>query len=410
VIPQVAVAGSAGSFLALGRGFTGTSAVSIGATAASSFTVQYDDAVSVNYPANLSLGSQPVTLTGSATPFTGSLFVVSPQAYAATTLGYPQQPDHVLATVWDAQRQVLYVAAAFAQSASNVVWRYAYANGSWSAAQTISIPDLRDLVLSNDATKLMALTSTAVLEFDATNPGSPTRTVTAPFTSGGANNTPIMLRFAFANDNHAFIATGLAGVAANTDSYIYQPITGTFFDLGSSSQLQSTAAGVGAGLVVSGDGSMIVASQNSTTAKPFEMEYLGGTGGIYLSNLPRPQVLDEPVAIDASAQSIVVNDGTNVDFVQTHGSSVATLPFSGTHYLVAVMNLQGTRTFVLEDDGKLHSFATNVNFAQVTEIGTGVALAPPSIQSPTLRTAITPDGATMFIAGDAGVAVVPAPN
>ncbi len=50
----------------------------------------------------------------------------------------------------------------------------------------------------------------------------------------------------------------------------------------------------------------------------------------------------------------------------------------------------------------------NTGSASVS-LGTGVAQSIPSTTSPTLRTAVTADGKTLFIAGDAGVAVIPAP-
>src|SRR5215472_16910957 len=112
-MPHVIAAGMTGSVVLRGNGFTGTTAVSFGTTAAASFNVVSDSMIRATYPASVTPGPQAITLTGSKQAFSGQVVAVGPQAYAATTLTYLSAPQRIVALVYDAQRQVLYVGADF---------------------------------------------------------------------------------------------------------------------------------------------------------------------------------------------------------------------------------------------------------------------------------------------------------
>lgn len=76
--------------------------------------------------------------------------------------------------------------------------------------------------------------------------------------------------------------------------------------------------------------------------------------------------------------------------------------------------LSGTLYILVQVSGmavaNVSQFAVSGNTGSATvSLGTGVAQSIPSTTSPTLRTAVTADGKTLFIARDAGVAVIPAP-
>jgi hypothetical protein len=254
----------------------------------------------------------------------------------------------------------------------------------------------------------MALTGSAVLEFDASNPTTPTRTITASFAGAGAANTPVLMRFAFANDGNALIATGLTGLQASADSYLYSPGPGTYLDLGAASQLSSTSAGITAGLVSSGSGEYVFATQSNAQATPLTVYYDGLTGMVVNTNFSVPQIVDQPLALDNFATRIILTNGT-ASYLTDAGQSNLGMLMAGAPILVVVVNPQATRAYVLRTDGLLHSYDLVTPPYGSVEIGTGTALLPPSKTSPTLRTAVTPGGATVFIAGDDGVAVVPSP-
>jgi len=422
VLPHVVVAGLTDQVLIRGSGLTGTTAVAFGATPAQSFSVVGDSLIKATYPATLSPGALAVHLTGSTKPFSGSVAVVGAEAYPATTLSYPQTPARVIATVFDAERQVLYVAASFASNqvvsnSNNQLWRYTYSGGGWSQPTVIGIPYLHDVALPGDGSKLQVLTDTAVLEYDAANPTTPTHTATASFASAEVPGATYLSRFAFGNDGTALVGTGWWGSQAATDAYLYDGVTGTYTDLGGAYQFMYSVDGSGTPLVASADGSVVLAAP----------AFAGSSGSVVydpITGLYRPlgdyivQATDQPPAVD--------NSGNHVIFTQYNQSPVlnANSSYNAFGYLpgttagsttqVVLVNPQGTRAYVLQSDATLHSIDLTAAPAgsqlSYPEIGAGVAQAIPSTTSPTLRTAVSADGKTLFIAGDAGVAVIPAPQ
>jgi hypothetical protein len=401
---------------------SGTTAVAFGATAAQSFSVVSDSLIRATYPATLTVGTLPVNLTGSAKAFASTVAVVGPQAYPATSLPYPQIPARIIAAVFDAERQVLYIAASFARSvnpsnSANQLWRYSYSGGTWSQASVLGIPYLHDVALPGDGSRLQVLTDTAVLEFDAANPITATRTATAPFAAADGPGAPYLSRFAFANDGTALVGTGEWASQAPTDAYLYDVTTGSFTDLGHAYQFMYSEDGSGTPLVASADGSLELGapsfpgSSGSVAYNPITGLYGPVVGFI-------TQATDQPPATD--------NTGTHVVFTESNQSPVvnANSAFGVTGYLagpsasanvqVVLVNPQGTRAYVLQSDATLHSIDLTATPAEAPltypELGTGVAQSIPSTTSPILRTAVTADGKTLFIAGDAGVAVIPAPQ
>ncbi|GEM_PF-2548675 len=422
VAPHAISTAASGNVVLRGHGFTGTSAVSFGGATASAFSVVSDSLITATYPAGLAVGTQVVTLTGGTSSFAGNVVVVGPQAYAATTLAYPHAPGRVLQVVFDAARQMLYVAVEFqGDPQAGQVWTYAYSNGAWAPAAIIPIIELRDVALSLDGSTLYALTSTAVLEYPASNPSAgPARTVTAPF-AASVIGAPCLVRFAFANDGTALVATGIYGSGAVADVYAYQAVAGTFADLGNAWRLATAPFGALGGtytgsLVASGDGSFVLATHNDPSATPVGFGYDAVAGIMQAAPVALNQIPDQPAALDDAAAHIVVTDGTTTEVLTTSAITGGIPPplGNGAFVLVTLVNSQGTRLYTVTADNQLHSFDLTAvpsgQPAMYPEIGTAIAFTPPRITSPTLRTAMTPDGETLFIAGDGGVAVVPAPQ
>jgi hypothetical protein len=427
VWPRVVPTDAPGEVVLRGSGFTGTTGVAFGGTSAKTIDIVSDTMIRATYLSGLGAGTQAITLTGGTSAFTGSVFGVGPTAFSATTLPYLQTPGRVIAVVFDAERQVLYVAVDFVGNpGAGQIWSYAYASGSWGAPDAIPVPYLRDIALSGDNATLYVLTNTEVLEYPAANPaGGPSRTVTAAFTTTNAGD-PSLVRFAFANDGTALIASGESGVGAETDVYAYQAGAGTFTDLGSSWRLPTTPEGALSGtfngnLIASADGSVLFATHNDPTLVPAAFEYIASTGAIGAAPVAQTQLSDQPAAIDTAGDKIVVTDGTHT-MVSDSGTMLGSIPppaaGSGALVKVAIVNPAGTRLYTVTADGLLHSFDLTATPsgqpAVYPELGTAVAVTIPIITSvllpqPTLRTAITPDGQTLFIAGTAGVVVVPAP-
>lgn len=422
VLPHVVVAGATGQVLIRGSGLSGTTAVSFGATAAESFTVVSDSLIRATYPATLTAGTLPVNLAGSAKAFASTVAVVGPQIYPATTLTYPQMPGRVIAALFDAERQVLYIATSLASSgnpsnATNQLWRYTYSGGSWSQATVLGIPYLHDMALPGNGSKLQVLTDTAVLEFDAANPTTATRTSTAPFASADGPAAPYLSRFAFANDGTALVGTGEWDSQAATDGYLYDVTSGSFTDLGHAYQFMYSEDGSGTPVVASADESVVLAapsfpgSSGSVAYNPITGLY-GPVFGFVT------QATDQPPATDNSGSHVVFTESNQSPVADANnGYSVAGYlagPTAGANVQVVLVNPQGTRAYVLQSDATLHSIDLTATPAGAPltypELGSAVAQAIPSTASTILRTATTADGNTLFIAGDAGVAVIPAPQ
>jgi hypothetical protein len=413
VMPHVVVTGTSGQVVIRGSGLTGTTSVSFGATPASSFSVINDSEVHATYPATLTAGSLAVSLNAGAKPFTGAVMAVAPVNYPAATLSFPAVPQRILATLYDAQRQVLYVAAAFSPTANNKLWRYAYSGGAWAAPQEIGVPDLRDIALPTDGSQLIALTSYSIVTYDAANPGAgPTQTLAAPFTSGGAAGTPIMESFAFANDGNALVVTGTAGGQGAGTTYLFAAGAGSFADLGSTNELWSDNNPGNDSIVPtmtsSADGSRIIATQSIVNAV---FNYSASTA-LMAQTIQFAQPSGQPAAIDNNADKIVFYDGNSVLVYDSNFLYLGGIPTLTAGTRLTLVNPQGTRLYVLTQDSQLWPFdltaATNAGaFPQTVA---AVPQAIPSTVSPILRAAVTPDGLTLFIVGDAGVAVVPAPQ
>jgi hypothetical protein len=416
VMPHAVTAGLAGQVVLRGSGFTGTTALSFGNSPATGFTVVSDSLIQASYPATLTPGSYALTLSGNSVAFAGSIVAVPTQGYAATKLSYPEAPERILATVFDAERQSLYIAATFATTSSNKLWQYKYSGGAWSAAHVITIPELRDVALSSDGTRLYVLTSNAVLELDAANPqGSALRTVAAPFTGSGIGSA-YLVGFAFANDGTALVATAYLGQNSLADTYVYSVAAGTFTDLGGTTQLPTDPSGVGAGLVASADGSLVVATQPDTFRFPKALEYnpekaLVSPVVFTIQQFPG----SHPAALDAGARRIATTDQNNLSICDAAANFLGYLNTIGFGLQrVVVVNPQGSRAFVLTAQDMLLSFDLSATPsgapASYPAIGPAIAQAVPALISQYLRTAVTPDGATLFIAGDGGVAIIAAPN
>lgn len=417
VMPHVVAAGLGGTVVLRGSGFTGTSAVSFGATPASSFTVVSDSLIHASYPATLPAGTQAIALSGGTSGFSGAIVAVGAQAYAAATLSYPATPQRIAAVVFDAQRQVLYVAAVFATTSSNQIWAYTYAGGSWSAPQAITVADLKDLILSADGSQLYALTGTSIEEFDASNPGgSVPVTVTAPFADGLPDGST-MLHFALANDGNLIIET-VFNTASFGDSYVFSVGSATFSDLGGNTQLMMHADGTAAAVGASPDGSLVVAAQwvYPGNSPPTGFGYTAATEVAGPFVIPANQIADQPVAFDTNGDKIAVTDGGIYSWIVDGGANIlGGIPSQiGAGIRVEIVNPQGTRAYELRSDATLHTFDLTATPsgapADYPETNAGVPQTIPSVTSQTLRTAVTPDGATLFVGGDGGVAVIPAPQ
>jgi hypothetical protein len=150
------------------------------------------------------------------------------------------------------------------------------------------------------------------------------------------------------------------------------------------------------------------------------VQYNASTTLMTQSRISIDQVSNQPPAMDSSASKrIVYND--NSAALQSSTSSVydsnysllGTLP--GAPARAIAVNRQGTRAYVLSKDATntLHTYdltTAPAGAGSYPEIGTGAAqTVPASTALIPVRFEISPDGNTLFLTGDTGVSIIPAP-
>jgi hypothetical protein len=224
--PSVGAAGVPGDVVLRGTGFTPVTSVSFGATPAISFTVMSDSEIRASYPALLS-GTLGISLNGGGVPFGQSLTLVPAGTLAAATLTYPALPQNMRGLAFDAVNQALFVGSGSVTPTNNQVLRFAFVAGAWQGSPlqpSATVPNLRNLTLSLDGTRLLALTDTTVTELD---PATLATLATRPRTTDGSTTSDSFLKGIVAtNDGQAFIVSSsgsfgedwLYAVAARTFS------------------------------------------------------------------------------------------------------------------------------------------------------------------------------------------------
>src|SRR4030095_15203593 len=83
---------------------------------------------------------------------------------AAATLAYSTPPQNMRGLVFDPVTQTLFVGVGLATPTGNLVLSYTFANGAWQLPQSANVANLRNLALSLDRSRLLALTDTSVVE------------------------------------------------------------------------------------------------------------------------------------------------------------------------------------------------------------------------------------------------------
>ncbi len=412
VMPHVVVTGASGQVTIRGSGLAGTTSVSFGATAGTVLSAT-DTQVIASYPAALSAGSMPLQLNGGGIAFTGSVFAVAPVAYAPTTLAYPATPGRVLATLYDAQRQVLYVALGFQDPNTNQLLRYSYSS-SWGMPVATTIPALRDLTLSADGSQLLVLTNYTLLTRDAANFTGVSTSSISPGTASGGNLTGYTGALALANDGNILLTTGQIQQYSVSPTFLYTPSPQGFFDLGADNNLSSddTGAGAPATLVASADGSTVLGTESSVNKRV--LRYLAVSQQL-TQIAEQMQPPGQPAAVDNTGSRIVVYDGS---YIYVYDASAAAFGAEGpmstgnSGARVVLVNPQGTRLYVITQAQMLWTLDTTAPApgTSFNQVGQAVPVALPVVTSPILRTAVSADGQTLFVAGDGGVAVIPAPQ
>lgn len=425
VMPRVVdgMASGAVAVVLRGSGLSGVTSVHFGAFSSGTVTVRSATEVAVQLPPALPAGTHAVSLNNGTVPFTGSIVAVAPSAFAAATLGYPDVPLDVPGLVYDAERRALFVAMRYANRTERLnqldhrIRRYAFDGTNWTAP-TVSptLPhhvtaQLRDLVLGPRGDRLLVMSEADVKEVDP---------VTLDFISPGqgVNNGLIgmseYMRFiAFMNDGHALISSDSTGGGGGGTPVLYSLATRTFtninFRAGSTLGGTSTHIGgiVGRGAVAaSGDGSraLLVAGNSHLRYDSATGQIGRATGlGFIHSNDYRP-------AIDNTGAHIVLGNGISTGVYAGDYTVLCTLPADTRAYTISPA---GNRAFTLSSTSKLQAYLTaNASGGPCSPDGPEIDIDDPGIDPSALSSVqmtISPDGATIFMAGVNHIVVQPWP-
>lgn len=408
VAPSVGTAGAAGEVVLRGSNFTQATAVSFGGVPAQSRTFLSTTEIHARHPA-LVAGSVAVALNGGATPFGGTLQLVQAGLFQNATLSYPSALQNLRGLVFDARRQALIVGAGFATPGANQVWRYAFSNGIGQAvpAQAI-VANLRDLALSIDGQRLLALTDTALVEL---NPLNLLTQATTPRTTNPATAADAFLKAIVpTNDGQAVVVSGSSGsgqqwlyaVAARTfgtprDTYSH-PVAGGP-DNGARAVIQQGGVSPAQPLRQYSASSGLVSSTSLALSRFFTVDRAENSD---------PPVFDRGGSrmLAAAQQSHAVYDAnfTELGTVFSASATSATASYA--------LSPTGNRAYILELGAavcRVRAFDLSIAvgpgqpFPEIT-IGFPINLLPACPASSTARTPIrmllTPSGDALFIAGN----------
>jgi hypothetical protein len=419
VAPRVVPANASGSVILRGHGFSTATSVSFGGQNAQSFTVINDSEIHATYPA-LAAGTYPISLNAGAIAYQASLVAVAPPAQAATSLSYPSSVGvvGVQALVYDAARNALLVGVRASQTGSNAILRYAYVNGSWQAPTVAVVPELGDMTLSSDGNELLAAVNVMPSQGIAVQQIDPVTLQPGPSASVAEIDAIGVDSIVLANDGNAIVANGLgaAGFSGDTRALLYSATANTLAAYGA-----DTAAALGslAFAGASGDGSVVLMIQGGVTTDQPVLKYTASTGivsatGLLFSSNVNPYIPGtEPAtapSIDTSGDRFVLAGLAGCQVFDSELQMLGTLPCN--NMLDVIIRPDGTRAYVLDASGVLHSYdlTPNVSGGVYPEVGTGVTVgALGESETGRIHMAISPDGGTLYLAGAAGIAIQPSP-
>lgn len=402
VSPYVATSNTPGRIILRGAGF-GTLAgrpVAIGNTTVSSYTVVSDSEIRVDYPA-LAAGPYPVkimtALDINRADSASNLVVVTPPQFAATTLAYPNAVTQApLNVIFDAERNALVVPTAYPRAgAGGDILRYAFDGSSWAATPiTQFVPSFRDLVLSPDGKKLLSLSDSSVTQFDSLTLATGTVTNATGIFAGFE----FLKNAAMTNDGKMLVTTGVNG-SGSTALNAYDLRDPSFSRVGSYPDNYLYFGTPAASL----DGSRVVFVQGSLSPSPAVMQYDVSTRALTATNVYLNQ--SGAGTLDRTGSRIVLN-GTLVfdrSFVQ-----IGSIPCGA---MKTVLSPDGLSAYCYSNGGGTTLRKYDLSVPPVAgafpEIGSGITLAGDPGASP--KMVLSPDGRTLFIAGQSRIVIQPLP-
>ncbi|HEV2700382.1 MAG TPA: IPT/TIG domain-containing protein [Steroidobacteraceae bacterium] len=377
-------------------------AVQFGSTAATSFTVVSDTEIHAIHPP-LGAGTYPVHVINleGVDRTRAQLTVVDVPSYAADTWEFSDPGDErfVDALVYDAGRDAVLVAAQFENPLKNAIYRFAYSAGSWNLTAAQVFPGLRTMALSADGAKLFAVADALTVGLNSDLIEVDPVTLTTNLTTFVANFGP-PTQIAVVNDGLAILTGGLNALEPILS---YRELRPQLVPL---NPLPNGPTSVYNGAVAaSGDGSAAEISD-------------GLDGQVFAWNASTGQLSIGPQSHNF-AEIKLNQDGTRAvrysasNGAQVYDSSENVLGSLPATTVAAVLAPSGLRAYTYDNNDTVRVFDLSAPpsdpQSQYPEILPAIVPASvPTLISP-LSMVMSPDGGTVFLAGDMGVVVVPLP-
>jgi hypothetical protein len=409
VSPYVALSGPAQEVILRGKGFdnAGGAALDFGGTSVSVYSVVSDTEIRVTPPAFAAGPARKIKFPNSLgnpslVRSNAELVVVDAPVYPLKSLTYPDPgPLTVRRISYDAERKQLLVAVSFTDTSPLVntmgaVYRYVFNGSDWAATPaTANVAGLHDFGFSPDGKKLLVASGTSVTPYDPVTlaaAGTPA-SVSLPFSSS------FIEQLVVANDGNALITTEFAG-SGFADSYRYSIADATFTRFPSLCCSIPQAGG-------SANGSRIVLVQNGVSPSQSVYQYNASSGTFGPTSLISSDSNPHP-ALDRNATRILLGSSS------VYNSSfqlLGTIPFA----VAAVLSPDGRKAYTYDiftaPPSKVHVYDLTAPLVAgaFPEIATANTPSVLGTNIGKIRMTISPDGGTLFIAGDQGILVMPAP-
>jgi hypothetical protein len=391
--PNVAISGVSNTAIVRGAGFSGFTlqGVKFGDVAATETTLVSDNEIRVTYPA-LAAGTYPVTvevqnLAGSV-PSTATLIAVDPVSYPAQTLAWPAAVSTVRSMIYDAQRSALLVAT---DSGGGSIVRYPYVSGAWGAPSSVAIANLRDMALSTDGSKLLAITTTQLVRVNPETLATDAA-IDAPSLASGTT----LKSIAGLNLNSAIITT----TAGNATSSLYG------YAMSTNELTQLSSALISATARSSADGSAVILIQGdpATTAAQVVYALNSSSTSIRSTGISVNQNAIAPV-LDRNATRMILNGTLVYDFSTLAG--FGKLPETT---LAMTTRPDGARAYTYDSAaGTILTFDISATKAGETYTPVGSAVTPAGAPGDGVKMIASPDGNVLFLAGSSQIVIQPTP-
>lgn len=390
VAPYIATENKSDRAVIRGVGFRSfaPTGVRFGDVAATEFTIVSDTELRATYPA-LAAGTYEIQIEipdhEGELESTASLLVLPPTNYTARTLSYPSSSPTVNRVLYDAERSALLVAT------NDEILRYVASGDTWSAPERRAVSNLRDMSLSVDGSRLLAISQSTLV------PANPTTLALGTAISAELASGHTLKNLVVMNDDRALITT-----ARNENSpsplFLYSPTQSTVTQINQSLNNATPA--------ISSNGATAIFVQGHSSATNQLPVYLFNTlsGQFEVTTASIHQNAVAP-AVDRNGSRAVLN-GTNV-----HGAQFAlfgTLP--NTTAAVALKS-DGTRAYAYDTSAGgivTYDISEDNDEDPYSSVGSTVPLA--GNPGSGVKMTISPDNNTLFIAGSTQLVIQPTPT